>query len=77
MLAEFAGYQALELDAVQAVPQKWEKLIESYEDIFQEPTGLPPSRGREHAITLEEGAKPVSVRPFRYPQVQKQRLRSR
>ncbi|KAL1213452.1 RNA-directed DNA polymerase-like protein [Cardamine amara subsp. amara] len=46
-------------------------ILAEYEGIFREPTGLPPSRGREHAITLKNGAEPVSVRPFRYPQAQK------
>lgn len=46
-------------------------LLGRYAKVFEEPTGLPPSRGKEHAITLETGASPVSVRPFRYPQAQK------
>ena len=71
MVVEFTGCQTLELGAVQAILHKWGEVIERYEDIFQEPKGLPPSRGREHAITLEDGAQPVSVRPFRYHQVQK------
>lgn len=71
MVIEFAGLIAPELGAVQTFSEKWAAVIEQFAEVFQEPTGLPPSRGREHAITLENGAQPVSVRPFRYPQVQK------
>src|SRR5690606_40579243 len=44
---------------------------EEFGAVFQEPQGLPPVRGREHAIILEDGSRPVSVRPFRYPHAQK------
>ena len=54
-----------------ALPGEWEELLRKYSRVFAEPTELPPSRGKEHSITLEEGARPVSVRPFRYPQIQK------
>lgn len=56
------------------VPQQLQGLVEEYGDVFAEPTGLPPSRGREHAIVLKNDADPVSVRPFRYPQAQREEI---
>lgn len=44
-----------------------QKLLKKYEAIFKEPKGLPPMRGREHAINLTEGQGPINVRPYRYP----------
>nr|GLL41714.1 sodium/hydrogen exchanger 8 isoform X2 [Ipomoea trifida] len=38
----------------------------------QEPTTLPPTRQCDHHITLVTGADPVAVRPYRYPQAQKE-----
>ena len=34
----------------------------------------PPQRSRDHAIILKEGTAPISVRPYRYPYVQKQEI---
>ena len=51
-------------DAIQAV-------IATYSAVFDMPPGLPPLRDHEHRITLKEGTNPVSVRPYRYPQIQK------
>jgi hypothetical protein len=49
-------------------------LLGSFPDVFTEPTGLPPSRGREHRIILKAGAPPVAVRPYRYPAAHKDEL---
>ena len=46
--------------------------LQEYEEVFQKPVGLPPVRGREHAIVLQDNSKPVSVRPYRYPQAHKE-----
>ena len=50
------------------------RLLFEYEDVFNMPIGLPPTREHEHAINLREGTAPVSVRPYRYPQVQKDEI---
>jgi len=49
------------------VPPDLAALLHLYEDVFQPPSGLPPSRHYDHEIPLIEGASPVSVRPYRYP----------
>ena len=45
-----------------------------YNDIFQEPKGLPPSRVHDHRIPLKQRADPVCVKPYRYPQYQKSEI---
>jgi hypothetical protein len=47
-------------------------VIEQFEDIFQVPSQLPPSRpGFDHKIPLKEGAEAFNLRPYRYSIVQK------
>ncbi|WZY88783.1 hypothetical protein YC2023_045518 [Brassica napus] len=71
VLVEFGGLQGQDEIVAKAWPAEWKALLQQYSSVYEEPTELPPSRGKEHSITLEAGAKPVSVRPFRYPQIQK------
>ncbi|XP_019237377.1 PREDICTED: uncharacterized protein LOC109217575 [Nicotiana attenuata] len=47
-------------------------LLSKFEDVFQRPTSLPPSRDQDHQIHLAPGAQPVNVKPYRYPHFQKQ-----
>lgn len=54
------------------VPEAMAEMLKSYEAVFQKPTGLPPVRGKEHAIVLKEGTKAISVRPYRYPNAHKE-----
>lgn len=49
-------------------------LLEEFKDIFATPSGLPPPRARDHHIHLLPGTPPVAVRPYRYPQMQKDEL---
>lgn len=41
-------------------------LVDEYQDLFQEPTDLPPRRQCDHRIPLVPGASPVAVRQYRY-----------
>lgn len=50
------------------------ELLEEFGEVFEQPQGLPPRRGHEHAIVLKEGSNPVGVRPYRYPQIQKDEI---
>lgn len=56
------------------VPEFLKEVIEKFDSVFETPTGLPPIREHEHAIVLKEGANPVGVRPYRYPQCQKDEI---
>ena len=49
-------------------------VLNEYEDVFQEPQGLPPSRRHDHAIVLKEGANIPNLRPYRYPHYQKNEI---
>lgn len=51
--------KAVQLD----VPPELQLCLEEFVDVFQPPSGLPPTR----AIPLVPGATPVNVRPYRYP----------
>lgn len=53
------------------VNQDMQDLVRSFEDIYQEPTQLPPEREISHYINLKEGTEPVNVRPYRYAHFQK------
>lgn len=48
------------------IPPEVQELIHEYQEVFAEPTGLPPKRQCDHRIPLVEGAQPVNLRPYRY-----------
>jgi hypothetical protein len=50
------------------------QVLDTYLDVFAEPTCLPPTRFQDHAIPLLEGSNPVKVRPYRYPHSQKAQI---
>ncbi|XP_039811591.1 uncharacterized protein LOC120674480 [Panicum virgatum] len=42
-------------------------LVDQFGELFEEPSELPPSRACDHDIPLIPGARPVNIRPYRYP----------
>jgi hypothetical protein len=49
-------------------------LVQQHIAVFAEPMGLPSARPYDHRIHLLPGTAPVAVRPYRYPQLQKDEL---
>lgn len=49
------------------LPSEIQHLVDSFAALFEPPTTLPPSRSCNHSIPLIPGARPVFVRPYRYP----------
>lgn len=56
------------------IPEFLKGVLDEYKGVFNMPVGLPPKRSHDHAVVLKEGTDPVNVRPYRYPQVQKQEI---
>ncbi|KAL4340432.1 hypothetical protein GQ457_08G019370 [Hibiscus cannabinus] len=49
------------------VPDLLKPVLAEYQDVFQEPKGMPPARNHDHAIQLREGTQPTSRSPFASP----------
>ncbi|KAJ0436024.1 putative nucleotidyltransferase, Ribonuclease H [Helianthus annuus] len=51
-----------------------QEVLKRYDQVFQEPRGLPPIRFHDHHIPLLPNARPVSSRPYRQPYYQKSEI---
>jgi len=60
-----------------AIPPAISALLAEFPTITTPPENLPPNRACDHEIPLVEGARLVSVRPYRYPLLLKMRLKPR
>ncbi|KAJ4795897.1 polyprotein [Rhynchospora pubera] len=49
-------------------------LLQQFQILFQIPSTLPPSRTIDHRIPLKKGIDAINVRPYRYPQFQKNEI---
>jgi hypothetical protein len=52
-------------------------VLESFVDIFTEPSGLPPTRRHDHRIRLLLGTSLVVVQSYRYPQLLNDEIKHR
>ena len=50
-------------------------LLPEFADIFEKPQGLPPPRAGNHRIHLLPDTPPVTVHPYRYPQLLKDEIK--
>jgi hypothetical protein len=62
------------LNAIHKEHALLDTLLHSFEDVFAALEGLPPERACDHRIHLLPNTAPVAVRPYRYPQLQKDEL---
>lgn len=60
--------------AYQPIEYALQELLHKYDDIFAEPTTLPPERAFDHTIPLKSGAALVSLRPYKYNYYQKDEI---
>ncbi|KAH9780314.1 hypothetical protein KPL71_008031 [Citrus sinensis] len=68
----FAVYvQNLEDSSWDSIQLNMQQLLNEFEDVFQEPSKLPPLREIDHHIPLKEGTQPINVRSYRYAYFQK------
>lgn len=58
-------------DDLANLPPKIQELLISLSDLFLHPKELPPIRPHDHYINLLPNTKPVNVKPYRYPYLQK------
>jgi hypothetical protein len=56
----------VDLDSTLSVPEIAQSLLDSYQDVFADPKGMPPARSCDHQIPLLPGAQPFSIRPYRH-----------
>jgi hypothetical protein len=61
-------------EKVDEVPSELEPILEAYSDVFTEPKSLPPNRNKDHHIPLFPNSKPINVRTYRHPFIQKNEI---
>ncbi|XP_020251114.1 uncharacterized protein LOC109828557, partial [Asparagus officinalis] len=61
------GLQSCTTEGTQGdLPTEVQELIQEFGDVFQELPHLPPRRDIDHRIPLEDGTKPICIRPYRH-----------
>jgi hypothetical protein len=63
-----------EQELVSVMPAEIQIGLRTYQDVFATPSGLPPERQYDHAISLVPDVVPVNTRPYRYSPAHKDEL---
>lgn len=71
ILAHLFCTEAEEESQMQPTYYTIQRVLEEYQDVFAEPTSLPPSRPIDHQIPLKLDSKPINIRPYRFSYFQK------
>ncbi|XP_042012417.1 uncharacterized protein LOC121760890 [Salvia splendens] len=56
------------------LPEEIRSVLVSHGDVFGLPSGMPPRRQFDHKIHILPDAKPINVKPYRYPYFQKNEI---
>ncbi|KAF3644752.1 hypothetical protein T459_23859 [Capsicum annuum] len=56
------------------IPADLQEVLSGFEDVFEVPQGLPPTRSHGHRIVLKKGTPLVNIRPYRYRMIQKDEI---
>lgn len=64
----------LNSDSDEIIPAEVQGILDSFQEDFLEPSGLPPKRLCDHHIPLIPGAKPVFLKPYRHNPGQKDEI---
>jgi hypothetical protein len=67
-------YFTVDKDTQKTVPHIVAMVLDSFENVFVEPTGLPPHRRADHNIPLLPGASPINLWPYIYSPMQKNEI---
>lgn len=73
-LVEFCSIKCVPEQNGEPIDPRIVSLMKGYNHLFDQPTKLPPHRQHDHAIVLQEGARPPNIRPYRYPYFQKNEI---
>ena len=71
---EFGAFTVEGQPEFPSVPSLTRIILDRYGVVFKMSKGQPPTQVREHAICLDEGMRPISVRPYQYAQAQKDEI---
>ncbi|KAJ1689340.1 hypothetical protein LUZ63_013495 [Rhynchospora breviuscula] len=56
------------------IPMQLQTVLDTFNNVFQDPPNLPPCRSVDHTIPLLPESKPISVRPYRYSYFQREEI---